>query len=118
MTSVLDSHDWKALVTAMLVDPDDDTLRLVMADWLEEHGGSEALSALAAFIRLQVEGARHERRHVYGESCDCGACRCERQAVALFDQWGHLWMQSPLKSYVRGFADEPLQSQYVLGGEG
>lgn len=39
--------------------PDDDTPRLVFADWLEEHGGAPE-RARAAFIRAQVRAARLE----------------------------------------------------------
>jgi uncharacterized protein (TIGR02996 family) len=41
-------------LTALLADPDDDTLRLAMADWFEENGDP----ARAEFVRVQVELAR------------------------------------------------------------
>jgi uncharacterized protein (TIGR02996 family) len=41
-----------AFLQAILDDPDDDSPRLVYADWLEEHGGA-AQQARAEFIRLQ-----------------------------------------------------------------
>jgi len=44
----------EGFVRAILADPDDDTHRLVYADWLEENGQPER----AEFIRLQVERAR------------------------------------------------------------
>jgi uncharacterized protein (TIGR02996 family) len=47
--------DSDALLRAVLAAPDDDAPRLVYADWLEEHGDG----ARAAFIRAQVELARH-----------------------------------------------------------
>src|SRR5215207_1617840 len=37
--------------------PDDDTPRLVLADWLEEHGDRHT-AARAEFIRVQIELAR------------------------------------------------------------
>ena len=43
-----------ALWRAVLEDPRDDAVRLVFADWLEEHGDAER----AEFIRAQVERAR------------------------------------------------------------
>jgi uncharacterized protein (TIGR02996 family) len=46
--------DRDALLTAILADPDEDTPRLVYADWLQEHGEAER----AEFIRLQCELAR------------------------------------------------------------
>src|SRR5262245_12744455 len=44
----------EALWRAILEHPDDDPVRLVYADWLEEHGGQER----AELIRAQVELAR------------------------------------------------------------
>jgi uncharacterized protein (TIGR02996 family) len=46
--------DHDALLRAVLESPADDAPRLVLADWLDEHGESER----AEFIRLQVAGAR------------------------------------------------------------
>jgi uncharacterized protein (TIGR02996 family) len=46
--------DDKALLAAVLDDPDDDLPRLAYADWLDEHGDD----ARAEFIRAQVELAR------------------------------------------------------------
>jgi uncharacterized protein (TIGR02996 family) len=43
-----------ALLRAILDDPEDDGIRLIYADWLEEHGRAER----AEFIRAQIEGAR------------------------------------------------------------
>jgi uncharacterized protein (TIGR02996 family) len=40
-----------ALLAEILANPDDDTPRLIFADWLEEHGDSDR----ATFIRLQVQ---------------------------------------------------------------
>lgn len=48
----MDTHD--ALLAAVRAHPDDDTPRLVLADWLEENGQADR----AAFIRSQVEAAR------------------------------------------------------------
>lgn len=46
--------DRAALLAAIAAAPDDDTPRLVFADWLDEHGDHDR----AALIRLQVELAR------------------------------------------------------------
>jgi uncharacterized protein (TIGR02996 family) len=45
------------LIRAIVADPDNDGLRLIYADWLEERGDAER----AAFIRLQVRIADRER---------------------------------------------------------
>ena len=46
--------DLDGLLAAIRSDPDDDTPRLVLADWLDEHGESER----AEFIRVQCRMAR------------------------------------------------------------
>lgn len=46
----------EALLAAVLSNPDDDTPRLVYADWIEEHGQPDR----AAFIRTQIEAVRAE----------------------------------------------------------
>ena len=48
--------DWPAFLAAIIAEPDEDTLRLVAADFLEENGDSNR----AAFIRAQVGLARLE----------------------------------------------------------
>jgi uncharacterized protein (TIGR02996 family) len=45
-----------ALLDAIFAEPDDDTPRLVYADWLEEHSQSN----YAQFMRLQCAAARHK----------------------------------------------------------
>jgi uncharacterized protein (TIGR02996 family) len=47
----------EALLQAILAEPEDDTPRLVYADWLEENGGAVE-QARADFIRVQCELAR------------------------------------------------------------
>lgn len=49
--------DWPALLRAVIESPDDDTPRLVAADWLEERGEP----ARAELIRVQCELARGGR---------------------------------------------------------
>jgi uncharacterized protein (TIGR02996 family) len=50
------SSDRRALVAAIRANPDDDTPRLVCADWFEEQGG-ESNATRAEFIRTQVKRA-------------------------------------------------------------
>jgi uncharacterized protein (TIGR02996 family) len=47
------SSERQAILDDVIAHPDDDTPRLVYADWLDEHGDS----ARAEFIRVQVHGA-------------------------------------------------------------
>ena len=46
----------EALVAAVAAEPDDDTPRLVFADWLQEHGEGDR----AEFVRVQCEAARSD----------------------------------------------------------
>lgn len=50
----MEHPDWAAFVAAIVAKPDDDTARLVAADFLEENGDPDR----AVFIRVQVELAR------------------------------------------------------------
>jgi uncharacterized protein (TIGR02996 family) len=111
--SPLASAEWLALVAAMRFAPDDDTPRLVAADWLQEQGRPE-LTAWGQFVGLQVEGARTKRDHPFTDSCDCAPCKCERKATHLFDLCGWHWRNAtwgndfapvapPLSQYRRGF---------------
>jgi uncharacterized protein (TIGR02996 family) len=47
------THDERGLIDTIRDDPDDDSARLVYADWLEEHGQSDR----AEFMRLQLARA-------------------------------------------------------------
>ncbi|VTS02303.1 Repeat-companion domain protein OS=Isosphaera pallida (strain ATCC 43644 / DSM 9630 / IS1B) GN=Isop_0391 PE=4 SV=1: LRR_6 [Gemmata massiliana] len=49
----MSEHD--AFLRAICANPDDDTARLVFADWLQEHGEPDR----AEFIRLHIEWCRH-----------------------------------------------------------
>jgi len=55
--------DRETFTRAICADPDDDTTRLVFADWLEEHGEPER----AEFIRVQIEHAHGNPGRSYGE---------------------------------------------------
>jgi uncharacterized protein (TIGR02996 family) len=46
--------DRQALMAAIIANPDEDTPRLALADWLDEHGDKHD-RARAEFIRLQCE---------------------------------------------------------------
>lgn len=48
---------YQAFESDLVAHPDDDTPRLVLADWLQEHGDEHA-AARAEFIRVQIELAR------------------------------------------------------------
>jgi uncharacterized protein (TIGR02996 family) len=95
--------DQDALLAAVCDRPDDDTPRLVLADWLDDHGQPER----AAFVRAQVELARTpawepfavECRHRKPEWSDNGWPF--RDTLPAFPAgWSVEWAQPPFR---RGF---------------
>jgi uncharacterized protein (TIGR02996 family) len=75
----MDERD--ALLKALCENPDEDTPRLVYADWLQEHGDETR----AEFIRAQVRHGELLR------NADPGAEDSARQARALWLQFGAKW---------------------------
>jgi uncharacterized protein (TIGR02996 family) len=63
----------QAFLEAIIAAPDDDTPRLIFADWLEENGGS-AGAARAEFVRVQCKIAT--LRHELMSDEDCGDVNC------------------------------------------
>lgn len=67
-----------ALLAACKKDPDDDHARLVLADWLEEHGDADDRQR-AAFVRLEIESDEARGRpafpHLRGRIWDAHAPR-------------------------------------------
>ncbi len=70
----------RAFLDSIFESPEDDTCRLIFADWLEENGRPER----GEFIRLQVEVAR----------LPAGAARAalEARAKRLADECGPDWL--------------------------
>jgi len=72
--------DWSAFLAAIVAEPDEDTLRLVAADFLEENGDATR----AAFIRIQVALAKLEAAG-QGHTSEAGAWR--RQELSIPRVW-------------------------------
>jgi uncharacterized protein (TIGR02996 family) len=58
----------EGFLAAILAEPEEDSHRLVYADWLDENGNSER----AEFVRVQCRLARLDERHCGGYYCDAG----------------------------------------------
>src|SRR6516162_529357 len=88
---------------AILENPDDDTPRLVYADWLDERGDS-ASAARAEFIRVQCALAGEHlsvRRRAVLEQCQ----------QRYLEQYGREWTRPVRRllhgwTFCRGFIDE------------
>jgi uncharacterized protein (TIGR02996 family) len=87
------THD-QAFLQAIQEDPDDDTPRLVYADWLEEQGGSDGADR-AEFIRTQVELAR-----LTDDDPRCATL--EGRAAALLARHAQAWA-GPMPEWVSGW---------------
>lgn len=101
-------NEREALLRAICDNPDDDTPRLVFADWLQEHGEEER----AEFVRLQV---RHTELLRYASS---DTDNFARQARELWVRHGSKWLaelpQIPgIKwhdAFFRGFSERAIVS--------
>jgi uncharacterized protein (TIGR02996 family) len=99
-----------AFLQAICDDPDDDTPRLVYADWLEEHGNAADFDR-ARFIRLQIEAHRlpefDRRRYEY-----------KREAERLLGRHRGAWLAGLpwwVEPYGAGFFERGfVNSLYVL----
>ncbi|HEX4610738.1 MAG TPA: TIGR02996 domain-containing protein [Urbifossiella sp.] len=82
--------DGAALLAAVRARPDDDTPRLVYADWLDDAGTTPADHARARFIRVQVERARiGDRRR---PPLAARAIRLNAEAAELIYQFRDVWL--------------------------
>jgi uncharacterized protein (TIGR02996 family) len=90
----------QAILQAILDEPDDDTHRLVYADWLEDNGENDR----AEFIRLQIMLWNAER------DCNCGSkrgghqftggqhhngpCEADQLRIKINGVWKQAWLAS------------------------
>jgi uncharacterized protein (TIGR02996 family) len=109
--------DWPAFLAAIVADPDDDTARLVAADFLEENGDADR----AAFIRIQVELARLEATR-QGKSLEADHLRAkERAFLGPLSMFRQLWAAEACPELVRmpnkGGGRGPLEAVTVQGAD-
>jgi uncharacterized protein (TIGR02996 family) len=76
----MSGHEARGFLESILARPDDDTPRLIFADWLEEHGED----ARAELIRVQIESARLPE-------WDARQVRLRLRERALIEQHGKTW---------------------------
>lgn len=114
----MDHPDWPAFVAAIVADPDDDTARLVAADFLEEHGDPDR----AAFVRAQVQLARLEATG-RGKSLEADELRKkERAFLGPLSMYPSFWAAEECPELVRvsfreGNGGSPLGDVQVTGVE-
>lgn len=109
--------DWPLFLAAIIAEPDEDTPRLVAADFLEENGEGDR----AAFIRIQIELARLEASGL-GQSLEAGEWRKkERAFLGPLSVYPHLWAAVECPELVRmpgsGRTGSPLAHMRVEGVE-
>ena len=83
VTDDLAAQDEPSFLRAVVAEPDDDAVRLVYADWLDEHDQPER----AEFIRVQCELARKPLT-------DPQRAPLVRRENEVWRQNGHRWLQS------------------------
>jgi len=104
--------DEQALLAAIRNNPEEDTPRLMYADWLDEHATSEAQRAHAEFIRVQIELARLPElaeRHLAQRRN-----RLSQREQLLLALYQEEWLHGPVPdsflrrnvTFRRGFASE------------
>lgn len=107
-------NEREALLRAVCDNPDDDTPRLVFADWLQENG-NESDCARAEFIRAQIEQTRHTRYTIPWFKCD----KRIRKLLAEHEKHWHedvpnneAW--SYRRDFPRGFLEHLLVSDFKV----
>jgi uncharacterized protein (TIGR02996 family) len=110
----MDHTAWPALLAAVIAEPDDDTIRLVAADFLEEHGAADR----AAFIRIQVELARLQAMGE-GKCVDADHLRYKERAFLGRLAIGlKLWAAEECPELVKvNFRDRSRLDAEVIGAE-
>lgn len=92
--------DRDALLAAILANPDEDTPRLMFADWLKENGDSDR----GEFVRLQVEAAHAEP---FSPSARPLAADAQRLLERHAGEWTrHLAERTVARQFVRGFVEQ------------
>ena len=112
---MLDAATGEGLLRAILEEPGDDALRLIYADWLEDHGDA----ARGEFIRVQCELAKIGGLHPPADDEDRAIIRrakalrrCERE---LLERWVEYWIPAAL-GQTTGVATAPDGCQRVYFG--
>lgn len=104
--------DWPAFLAAIIAEPDEDAVRLVAADFLDETGDPDR----AAFIRVQVELARLESAGLRDAPEADVLRKKERAFLGTFSTATRFWAAEECPELVRG---TPTQtgSLFVDGAE-
>jgi uncharacterized protein (TIGR02996 family) len=90
--------DYPFWIAAIRQEPDNDALRLQMADWFDDVGQEER----GEFVRVQVTLARWDWGPVWKESdhiaikCDCYGCGFRRREQSLLTAHEHEWLGNAL----------------------
>jgi uncharacterized protein (TIGR02996 family) len=93
-------NDGQALLAAVIAEPEDDAVRLVYADWLDEHGDA----ARAEFIRTQIKREGLRKR-------DPERAVLEAREKELLGRHAQQWLQ-PLPEWARPHEEIPLATDW------
>src|SRR5260370_3542865 len=98
-----------AFLADVIENPDDDTPRLVFADWLEEQGDA-ASAGRAEFIRLQIERAR-QTPYQPGQKYDLPPRESQ-----LLDKHGKAWLRAWRRRWTSRLTDHRYHRAFVTEG--
>lgn len=96
MTPPPTSSTGALLLAAILADPADDTVRLVYADWLQEHGDD----ARAEFIRVQIAWARSRAELVSLRAAGENHIAVQKETILLHARWRALFASNDVNQHV------------------
>ena len=102
-------NERERLLRAIEAAPKDDTVRLVFADWLEEHDELDR----ARFIRLQCEHGRLYPRTARSEPKSDHQAALEREIASLLQQHGAAWIAEAL--FLSRYAGLAVENHSALG---
>lgn len=98
--------DELALLAAIIANPDEDTPRLVFADYLDENGGGSG-AARAEFIRTQIDITRIPEQHPYSPAYRAKVTRFVHLFAAHAPEWLEVvGVPQPRAIFRRGFVEE------------
>ncbi len=127
MTSYTDHPDYRSLLASVIANPADDLPRLVLADWIEEHGDTDRAVYIRCEVAVPVNKPRHclttgealSSRGVVGPlfrcRCRCRTCATVRKAYMASRQHIHVdWNTEILVPGVGKWQQEFVASGYTM----
>lgn len=101
-------HEYKGLLQDVCANPDDAAPRLIMADWLEDHGSRSGDKERAEFIRLQIW--MHKRSEDGLTTKDADEWVRTEEILRLYRR---AWLEHDCPTLLQEFWNDPGDYSYV-----